>query len=183
MLVVFAQGRTRNLEQRTLWESNHGRSCVQIKIRCAATTRPFDTDTVFAFINNICLDAQIRTFSCIFVYLVGRSRSGFCVLVVENVITRLTGVDRSYRLLSTTTATAERLPQPDSVPQQQQGTPARTSAPYTTREEFPARTDGKGESRRKRRAGTPGPRSRADRARRRAKAAWLLIKRAARSSS
>ena len=86
MLVVFAQGRTRNLEQRTLRESNHGRSCVQIKIRSAATTRPFVTVAVFAFINNICLDAQIRTFSCIFVYLVGRSRSGFCVLVVENVI-------------------------------------------------------------------------------------------------
>ena len=72
----------------------------------------------------------------------------------------------SYRLLSTTTATAERLPQPDSVPQQQQGTPARTSAPYTTREELPARTDWKRDSRRKRRAGTPGPRSRGDRARR-----------------
>lgn len=75
-----------------------------------------------------------------------------------------------YRLLSTTTATAERLPQPDSVPQQQQGTPARTSAPYTTREELPARTDGKRDSRRKRRADTPGPRSRGDRARRRANA-------------
>ena len=56
-------------------------------------------------------------------------------------------------------ATAERLPQPDSVPPypnrylrnkrpgfsgrppcKQQGTPARTSAPYTTREELPART-------------------------------------------
>ena len=35
------------------------------------------------------------------------------------------------------------LPQPDSKPQQQQGTPARTSAPDTTREEFPAWTDGK----------------------------------------
>ena len=74
----------------------------------------------------------------------------------------------------TTTAqqrhTAERLPQPGSVAQQQQGTPARTSAPYTTREELPARTDGKGDSRRKRRAGTPGPRSRGDRARRRANA-------------
>ena len=80
---------------------------------------------------------------------------------------RLTG---DYRLLSTTTATAERLPQPDSVPQQQQGTPARTSAPYTTREELPARTDGKRDSRRKRRADTPGPRSRGDRARRRANA-------------
>ena len=76
----------------------------------------------------------------------------------------------SYRLLSTTTATAERLPQPDSVPQQQQGTPARTSAPYTTREELPARTDGKRDSRRKRRAYTPGPRSRGDRARRRVNA-------------
>ena len=62
----------------------------------------------------------------------------------------------SYRLLSTTAATAERLPQPGSVPQQQQGTPARTSAPYTTREDLPARTDGKGDSRRKRRAYTPG---------------------------
>ena len=74
------------------------------------------------------------------------------------------------RLLSTTTATAERLPQPDSVPQQQQGTPARTSAPYTTREELPARTDGKRDSRRKRRAYTPGPRSPGDRARRHANA-------------
>ena len=61
--------------------------------------------------------------------------------------------------------------QPDSVPQQQQGTPARTtSAPYTTREVLPARTDGKRDSRRKRRADTPGPRSRGDRARRRANA-------------
>ena len=46
----------------------------------------------------------------------------------EATASRLTG---DYRLLSTTTATAERLPQPDSVPQQQQGTPARTSAPYS----------------------------------------------------
>jgi len=90
----------------------------------------------------------------------------FCIVTLRHG-SRLTG---DYRLLSTTTATAERLPQPDSVPQQQQGTPARTSAPYTTREELPARTDGKGDSRRKRRAGTPGPRSRGDRARRRANA-------------
>ena len=87
------------------------------------------------------------------------------------------------RLLSTTTETAERLPQPASVPQQQQGTPARTSAPYTTREEFPARTDGKRDSRRKRRACTPGPRSQGDRARRRANAFGRTRKREKRETS
>ena len=75
-----------------------------------------------------------------------------------------------------TTAIAECLPQPDSEPQQQQGTPARTSATYTTREELPARTDGKRDSRRKRRADTPGPRSRGDRARRHANV--FLVERA-----
>ena len=107
------------------------------------------------------------------------SRSHSQCLTAE-LMSRLTG---SYRLLSTTTATAERLPQPDSVPQQQQGTPARTSAPYTTREELPARTDWKRDSRRKRRADTPGPRSQGDRARRRANAFGRTRRREKRETS